>query len=130
MNIVTLIGRLTKDPEVKFGNNGKACARFTLAITRTLNKEEADFINCVAFGKTAELIGEYLKKGNKLGLVGRLQVGSYEKDGEKRLTTDVIVDYIEFLESKSESSTSNEGKKEISKKSEEIPYEDDDEFPF
>ena len=128
MNIVTLIGRLTKDPEIKYGSSGKAYARFTLAITRPLNKEETDFINCVAFGKTAELIEKYVKKGNRFGVVGRLQVGSYEKDGEKRITTDVMVDQIEFLESKSESSESP--KKQAAKKTEDIPYEDDDEFPF
>lgn len=128
MNVVTLVGRLTKDPEIKYGNSGKAYARFTLAIARPLNKDETDFINCVALGKTAELIEKYVKKGNRFGVVGRLQVGSYEKDGEKRITTDVMVDQIEFLESKSESSENP--KKETPKKTEDIPYEDDDEFPF
>lgn len=129
MNIVTLVGRLTKDPEIKYGSSGKAYARFTLAITRPLNKEETDFINCVAFGKTAELIEKYVKKGNRFGVVGRFQVGSYEKDGEKRVTTDVMVDQIEFLESKAEASN-NSKQESTSKKVEDVPYEDDDEFPF
>jgi len=129
MNVVTLVGRLTKDPEIKYGSSGKAYARFTLAITRPLNKDETDFIDCVAFGKTAELIEKYIKKGNRFGVVGRIQVGSYEKDGEKRVTTDVMVDQIEFLESKAEASN-NSKQESTSKKVEDVPYEDDDEFPF
>lgn len=125
MNIITLTGRLTKDPELKTGS--KTYCRFTLAVNRVMKKDEVDFINCVAFGKTAELLEKYIKKGNKLGVVGRLQIGTYEKNGEKRTTADVMVDQIEFLESKSENTTT---KKETTKKIEDIPYEDDDEFPF
>ena len=149
MNIIALSGRLTKDPELKSGQSGKAYARFTLAVDRPMQKGEADFINCVAFGKTAELIGEYLRKGRKAGVTGRLQMGKYEVNGEKRTSYDVVVDTIEFLESKNAvdsmggyepqdytpsysapSSSSNTSSKPVAKPQEEVPYEDDDEFPF
>lgn len=83
MNLVVLIGRLTRDPELKFGQSGKAYSRFSLAVDRPFSKGEADFINCVAFGKTAELIGEYLRKGRKVAVNGRLQMNRYEVNGEK-----------------------------------------------
>ncbi len=142
MNIIILTGRLTRDPELKTGQSGKAYARFTLAVERPMQKDETDFINCVAFGKTAELIGEYLRKGRKAGVTGRLQMGKYEVNGEKRTSYDVIVDSIEFLESKNtvnsteettqqnRSTQSSNTSKPVGKKSEEVPYEDDDEFPF
>ncbi|WP_294708508.1 single-stranded DNA-binding protein [uncultured Fusobacterium sp.] len=149
MNIIILTGRLTRDPELKFGQSGKAYSRFTLAVDRPMQKGEADFINCVAFGKTAELIGEYLRKGRKAGVTGRLQMGRYEVNGEKRTSYDVVVDNIEFLESKNAvdsmggyepqdyapsysapASNSNTSSKPVAKPQEEVPYEDDDEFPF
>lgn len=101
MNLVVLTGRLTRDPELKFGQSGKAYSRFSLAVDRPFQKGEADFINCVAFGKTAELIGEYLRKGRKVGVQGKLQMNRYEVNGEKRTSYDVLVDTVEFLESKS-----------------------------
>ena len=100
MNLVILTGRLTRDPELKFGQSGKAYSRFSLAVDRPFQKGEADFINCVAFGKTAELIGEYLRKGRKVGVQGRIQMNRYEVNGEKRTSYDVLVDTVEFLESK------------------------------
>lgn len=149
MNVIILTGRLTRDPELKFGQSGKAYSRFTLAVDRPMQKGEVDFINCVAFGKTAELIGEYLRKGRKAGVTGRLQMGKYEVNGEKRTSYDVVVDTIEFLESKNAvdsmggyepqdytpsysapSSSSNTSSKPVAKPQEEVPYEDDDEFPF
>ena len=149
MNVIILTGRLTRDPELKFGQSGKAYSRFTLAVDRPMQKGEADFINCVAFGKTAELIGEYLRKGRKAGVTGRLQMGKYEVNGEKRTSYDVVVDNIEFLESKNAvdsmggyepqdyapsysapASNSNTSSKPVAKPQEEVPYEDDDEFPF
>lgn len=149
MNVIILTGRLTRDPELKFGQSGKAYSRFTLAVDRPMQKGEADFINCVAFGKTAELIGEYLRKGRKAGVTGRLQMGKYEVNGEKRTSYDVVVDTIEFLESKNAvdsmggyepqdyapsysapASNSNTSSKPVAKPQEEVPYEDDDEFPF
>lgn len=101
MNVVILTGRLTRDPELKFGQSGKAYSRFSLAVDRMFSKDgDVDFINCVAFGKTAELIGEYLRKGKKAGVTGKLQMNRYEVNGEKRISYDVIVDTVEFLEPK------------------------------
>lgn len=123
MNVTVLVGRLTKDPEVKFGQTGKAYARFTLAVNRPFTKDEVDFINCVAFGKTAELIAEYLRKGHKAGITGRLQMNRYEVNGEKRTTYDVIVDTIEFLETKQSGTQQNNTRAEEDNNT-------DDEFPF
>lgn len=99
MNKVILIGRLTKDPDLRFGQgSGKAIVRFTLAVNRTMKKDEADFINCIAFGKTGETIAQYLTKGRSLAITGNIRTGSYDaKDGIKRYTTDVIVESFEFI---------------------------------
>ena len=96
-----LIGRLTKDPEVRqtTGNESFAVARYTLAVDRRSKKDEADFINCVAFRKSAEFAEKYFHKGKKVAVTGHIQTGSYEaKDGTKRYTTDVVVDDQEFCE--------------------------------
>lgn len=102
MNKTILIGRLTKDAEIRQGND-KTIARFTLAVDRRFKQEggqAADFISCVAFGKTAEFIEKYVYKGMKVALEGRIQTGKYDKDGVTHYTTDVIVENIEFAESK------------------------------
>ena len=96
MNNVNLIGRLTKDIEIRQAGTTNV-ARFTLAVNRQFKKDESDFINCVAFGKTAEIMAQYVKKGHQVGLNGRIQTGSYEKDGTRVFTTDVIVDSFDFL---------------------------------
>jgi single-strand DNA-binding protein len=102
MNKVVLIGRLTKDPELRFAaGSGNAVSRFSVAVTRQFKKEETDFINCVAFGKTAETISQYLTKGSQIALSGSIRTGSYDaQDGTKRYTTDVAVDSFEFIGSK------------------------------
>lgn len=105
MNTVNLIGRLTKDPELKFTPSGVAICKFTLAVNRDFTNQngerEADFINCTTFKKTAENLANYQKKGGQIGIVGRIQTGSYEgQDGKRVFTTDVIVDRVEFLGSK------------------------------
>lgn len=105
MNKVCICGRLTKDPEVRYsqGENSTAVARFTLAVDRRIKKENdnADFITCVAFGKTAEFIEKYFTKGMKMNLTGRITTGSYtNKEGQKVYTTDVTVEEAEFAESK------------------------------
>lgn len=99
MNKAILIGRLTKDPELKFAaGSGKAVCRFTMAVNRPFKKDETDFINCVAFGKTAETITQYLLKGNQLAVSGSIRTGSYDaQDGTKRYTTDVAVESFEFI---------------------------------
>lgn len=105
MNNVILSGRLTRDPEVRHSQNGneeKVVARYTLAVDRIYSKEnQADFINCVEFGKLAEFAEKYFYKGIKLIVRGRIQTGSYtNRDGVKVYTTDIIVESHEFAESK------------------------------
>ena len=106
MNKVILMGRLTRDPEVRYsqGENSQAVARFTLAVDRRFNRngeDQADFINCVAFGRTGEFAEKYLKKGTKVCAEGRIQTGSYtNKDGQRIYTTDVVIENCEFAESK------------------------------
>ena len=101
MNQVILIGRLTKDPEVRYSGEGTAVGRYCLAVDRRSKKDETDFINCVTFGKSAEFAEKYLTKGMKIAIRGRIQTGSYKnKDGKTAYTTDVVVDDHEFCESK------------------------------
>jgi single-strand DNA-binding protein len=108
MNRVILMGRLTRDPNVSYAQkDNSAIARFTLAVDRRVsrtndqNQQTADFISCVSFGKTAEFVEKYLRQGTKVALEGRIQTGSYtNRDGQKVYTTDVMVDNVEFAESK------------------------------
>ena len=104
MNSVQLTGRLTRDPEVRYTDGGLTIARFTLAVNRRFKQEggpDADFIRCVAFGKTAEFIEKYFAQGRKMDLNGRIQTGSYtNQDGQKVYTTDIVVENVEFGESK------------------------------
>lgn len=110
LNKVILIGRLTRDPEVRYsqsnsGSDQMCIARYSLAVDRRGKRnsedQQADFINCVAFGKSGEFAEKYLKKGTKIAITGRLQTGSYtNKDGNKVYTTDVVVEEHEFCESK------------------------------
>ena len=110
MNKVILMGRLTRDPEVRYGNgeNGTAVARYTLAVDRRFKRDgeqSADFIGCVAFGKSAEFAEKYLRQGTRIVLSGRIQTGSYtNRDGQKVYTTDVVVEEQEFAESKAAAS--------------------------
>lgn len=110
MNHVELIGRLTKDPEI-YGEGTGLIAKYTLAVDRRFKKEgqdTTDFINCVCFSKSAEFAEKYFKKGMKVAVVGRIQTGSYEKDGRKIYTTDIVVEEQEFCESKSANSDQKE----------------------
>lgn len=108
MNRVILMGRLTRDPDIRYSQNNSqmAVARYTLAVDRQTNRNNdqggptADFIGCVAFGKSAEFAERFLHKGTKIAIEGRIQTGSYQKDGQTIYTTDVIVDRHEFCESK------------------------------
>lgn len=107
MNKVILMGRLTRDPEVRYsqGSEPIAVARYSLAVNRRFKRDgepDADFINCVAFGKTGEFAERYFKKGQMVSIVGRLQVRSWEdQTGQKRWSTDVVVEEQFFAESKS-----------------------------
>ena len=112
MNKVILVGRLTRDPEVRYGGaNNTAVARFSLAVDRRFkrdNEPNADFINCVAVGKSAEFIEKYFQKGVKVIICGHIQTGSYtNKDGQKVYTTDVFVEEQEFAESRNASQKNN-----------------------
>lgn len=99
-----MIGRLTRDPEVRYSDNGHTVARFSVAVDRKFkrdNEPAADFINTVAFGKTAEFVEKYFFKGSKIVIEGHIQTGSYtNQEGQKVFTTDVIVEQVEFGESK------------------------------
>lgn len=104
MNHFVGIGRLTRDPNVKYTQSGKACAKFTLAIDRRRSgdgNQQADFISCVAWEKTAEVISQYCTKGKKIAVEGRIQTRSYDaQDGSKRYVTEVVVNSMEFCDSK------------------------------
>ena len=107
MNKVILMGRLTRDAEVKYSNE-MAIAKFTLAVDRRGKDKETDFISCVAFGKTGEFVEKYINKGTKIALEGRWQTGSYtNKEGQKVYTNDCIVEQIEFAESKKDDASAN-----------------------
>lgn len=117
MNVVMLYGRLTKEPELRYSQSGMANVFVTIAVDRGMSKEKrqeaqannqptADFISCKAFGKTAELLGNYFHKGNRIAIEGRIQTGSYEKNGQRVFTTDIIINRVHFIESASESGAS------------------------
>lgn len=116
MNKVILMGRLTRDPEVRYsqGEQATAIARYTLAVDRRFRRDgdqqTADFIGCVAFGRLGEFAEKYLRKGTKVVVTGRIQTGSYtNKDGQRVYTTDVVVEECEFAESKNSGSGDNSG---------------------
>ena len=110
MNKVILIGRLTKDPDLRFGaGSGTAVVRFTVAVTRAMKRDEADFINCIAFGKMGETIAQYFTKGKQIAISGNIRTGSYDaKDGTKRYTTDVVVESFEFVSSDKQNGQTSE----------------------
>ena len=109
MNSVQLVGRLTKNPDVRYTNGGLTIARFSVAVDRRFKSEgkpTADFPSVVAFGKTAEFIEKYFTRGMRIGIVGRIQTDSYKKDdGSTVYTTDVIAENVEFVENKQEEKT-------------------------
>ena len=131
MNKIMLVGRLATDIQMK--NSGETkYGRFYLAVSRRGKKDEADFINCAVFGKTAETMFEWCRKGHRIGIEGHLQISQYEKNGEKRSSYSVIVETMEFLQTKNEKSgdtsqAPTEPVKDTSGKKDEFV---DDEFPF
>lgn len=107
MNKVVLMGRITKDLDKK-----EKVTNFTVAVDRRFKREgdpSADFIDCVAFGKTKEIVDKYFEKGQKIAVDGRIQTGSYEKDGKKYYTTDVVAESVEFCESKKKEEPAEDG---------------------
>lgn len=139
MNKVILMGRLTRDPEVRYmqNENSTAVARYSLAVPRKYKTDgqDCDFINCVAFGKMGEFAEKYLRKGIKIAVVGRIQTGSYtNRDGQKVYTTDVVVEEQEFCESKN-ASRQNESRQQPMPQTDSdgfmnIPDGIDEELPF
>ena len=120
MNKVCLTGRLTKNIELKYNQNNVAITSFNLAVTRKFKNQngeyESDFINCIAYKSTAELLNKYVKKGDLLGIEGRIQTRNYEdKDGKRVYVTEVIVDSIDFLQSRKDESKQETTEKENTK---------------
>lgn len=129
MNNVTLMGRLTKDPEVRTSPNGNSVARYTLAVNRTYKREgepEADFINIAAFGKAAEFAQRYFRKGQQVAVIGNLQTSTYtDKDGIKRYSFNIIAEKQFFADSKRDSYD-----KEFTETAEQIPETFEEGLPF
>lgn len=142
MNKVILMGRLTRDPEVRYsqGEVSMAVARYTLAVDRRgrrdSDQQSADFISCVAFGKAGEWAEKWLRKGIKIAITGRIQTGSYtNREGQKVYTTDVIIEEQEFAESRAASEGNGQGQQRQQEQSAgdgfmNIPDGVDDELPF
>ena len=131
MNKVVLMGRLTRDPELRFAAvSGTAVSRFAVAVDRKKKDDGADFINCVAFGKTAETISQYLVKGRQILIEGNIRTGSYENDeGKKIYTTNVNVERFEFIGNKGDSTSSSDDSFGAGIPDDVVP-EDDGEMPF
>ena len=105
MNKVELIGRLTKDPEIRYTQSNTPVANYTIAVNRRFKKEgeqEADFINCISWSKSAEFVEKHFKKGQQVGVVGRIQTRTYEDNGQKRYITEIITEELYFADSKKE----------------------------
>lgn len=135
MNIVTLIGRLTRDPDIRYtqGENAMAIARFTLAVDKNFKKkgDKANFINCVAFGKIAETVGKHVFKGSKIAVIGEWTTGSYKnKDGNTVYTNDCNISKLEFCDSKNSSGSSAEPQPKPDDGFMSIPDGIDEELPF
>ena len=139
MNVVILMGRMTRDPELKYTSGGKAFANFSLAVQKL--RDGVEFIDCTAWEKTAETIAEYFRKGNRILIQGRLSVNSYEQNGEKRRMTRVVVNSFEFIENsgngggyqQQQTFNNNSNSKPVQNNSFENDnddMDDDEEFPF
>ena len=153
MNNLSLIGRLTKDPELRYTNSGIAVCRFTLAVDKVLSKDKkmeaenkgqptADFIGITAFGKTGELVSSYITKGQQLAVTGRIRTSSYDdKDGKRVFRTDVIADRVYFISNSNGNNSNNDNNNNGVNKEETPNYDDfglggdafplpDDDIPF
>ncbi|ENK0839171.1 single-stranded DNA-binding protein [Clostridium botulinum] len=136
MNKIQLVGRLTKDPELTFApGTGTAVTKFTLAVNRPQfdksKPQEADFIPCVCFGKRAEAIANYVQKGHRFGLSGRLQINKYvDKEGNNRWSTDIVIEDFEFLQDKgSRVNESQSNESSVNYENDLTPVDDGD-IPF
>ena len=133
MNKVILMGRLTKEPDVKYTQTGKVVTQFTLAVDRSFKdangNKETDFIPVVVWGKAAELVGNSCPKGHRLLVDGRLQIRSYEaKDGSKRWVSEIIANGVEFVERKSDKGGTSRDKSEFEQFGHAVPFDED--IPF
>ena len=113
INNVVLVGRIVKELDLKYTQSGKAVARFNLAVNRDFKDangdSQADFPSCQVWGKTAEVMADNLRKGSLIDVTGRIQTGSYEKDGQRIYTTDVVVEKFHFLEAKNDNANRSSG---------------------
>jgi len=125
MNKIILIGNLTRDPELTETAQGKKLCKFTIAVDRAFDKEKTDFFSCSAWEQKAEVIAKYVRKGNKLCIVGRLEINETEKDGVKTRHHNIIVEEFEFLTPKSEPSESDQTRTEPN-----LTPVDDADLPF
>ena len=125
MNNVVVIGRLTRDVDLRYTQAGKGVANISLAVNRRFNKDETDFFDCTAWGKTAEIAAEYLRKGSQVGITGSLRQNRFEVEGQKRSKVEITIEQLDFIGSK-EHKGSNE---EVGEKEEEVT-EDSESFPF
>ena len=123
MNKVIITGRTTKDIELKVTPTGTNVATFSVAVKRPFKDNESDFFECVAYGKTSELISKYVKKGDLVGLEGRLQARNYtNKEGRKVYVTEIIVENVEFLQSKKEVIPSAYQEFEVVSNGDDLPF--------
>jgi single-strand DNA-binding protein len=132
MNKVIIMGRLTKEVDLKYTQSGTAVAKFSVAVDRRVKQGEekkADFINCVAFGKTAEFISKYFAKGSSIAVVGRIQTGSYDNsEGKKVYTTDIMVEEVSFAGGKKTEGQAQQNSQSTTEGF--IPIGDDEDLPF
>ena len=129
MNKVSLVGRMTKEPELKLTSNQKSYCNFTLAVDRKFKdangQRQTDFINCIAWNQTATFISKYFHKGNRIGISGSIQTRSYEKDGNKTFVTEVLAEEAEFVENTNSTQSSPATQNEPV-----APVEVTDDLPF
>ncbi|MGI6108465.1 MAG: single-stranded DNA-binding protein [Eubacteriaceae bacterium] len=136
MNVVILVGRLTKDPELRTTNSGKSVTSFSVAVNRQFKSEgqpDADFFNVVAWGRQAEVINQYLRKGREIALRGRLQTRNYTaQDGSKRYVTEVVLESFDFIGGRGDSQGQSGGYQRSSQpaaaQTNDIPLDIDDDF--
>lgn len=134
MNKVALVGNLTRDPETRQTQSGQSACNFTVACQRHFKnaegKYDADFIPCVAWRQTADFVAKYFKKGSKIGLTGSIQTRSYDKDGQKRYVTEVVVDEVEFVTSAADKGESAAAPALPAPDADGLMQKDDDDLPF
>lgn len=134
INTSIIVGRLTKDIELKQTSTGKTVTNFTVAVDKPYNKDndhpEANWIDCIAWEKTAEFLAKYFKKGNKVGITGNLQTRTYEKDGTKFKVTEILVNTVDFVESKNSNQTGQQETTQPTKTTEAVSEPNADDLPF